>query len=158
MTVLFRCLLMIHFSMKMSREFLYATLVTELWTFIYILFNNNNQAFRPKQVGVGTLCYSVFDKYFSVDEWIHKHNVLLFWQVKPVVHVFQVRWHLYWFEWVLWFTSRCYWYFYRMDCRTSIWYRTGLVRQWTHTGFLLIISLFWLFWFGCISFLWFYCA
>lgn len=36
------------------------------------------------------LCYLVFDKYFSVDEWVDKHNVLLFWQVKPVVHVFQV--------------------------------------------------------------------
>lgn len=49
---------------------------------------------RTLNLHLYTLCYSVFDKYFSVDEWIHKHNVLLFWQVKPVVHVFQVWWHL----------------------------------------------------------------
>ncbi|XP_078172971.1 pachytene checkpoint-like protein isoform X2 [Carex rostrata] len=27
----------------------------------------------------------------DTDEWIQKHNVLLFWQVKPVVHVFQLN-------------------------------------------------------------------
>ncbi|KAF3338017.1 pachytene checkpoint protein 2 [Carex littledalei] len=27
----------------------------------------------------------------DTDEWLHKHNVLLFWQVKPVVHVFQLN-------------------------------------------------------------------
>ena len=25
-----------------------------------------------------------------VDEWVKNHDILLFWQVKPVVHVFQV--------------------------------------------------------------------
>lgn len=30
-------------------------------------------------------------KYFIfVDEWVQNHEILLFWQVKPVVHVFQV--------------------------------------------------------------------
>lgn len=45
------------------------------------------------QMERSVLAFSHFltsDEYL-VDEWVQNHDVLLFWQVKPVVHVFQVK-------------------------------------------------------------------
>lgn len=33
----------------------------------------------------------MLELFIFVDEWVQNHDILLFWQARPVVHVFQVK-------------------------------------------------------------------
>lgn len=38
-----------------------------------------------------TVEFYMLEIFFLIEEWVQNHDILLFWQVKPSVHVFQVN-------------------------------------------------------------------